>query len=211
MAFAPIPDHVQQAKDRLIEQYKGKSRIGGLIEAAVTGKQVLEDVTVQLNTERAVETAVGAQLDGIGEIVGAVRAAGQSDADFRIVVRARIVQNLSKGTPEEVIEAAKFILSTEVVWFAEVYPAAVDIFTETDLDPDVADQIREQLEGFLPAGVSLDIFGVLPPADVLRFGVLPGFGVGRFSKVFSTAESFTLLTEAEEIILTEDDEELRTG
>lgn len=209
--FDPILNHVEAAKARLLEQYKRKTRLGGLIESFVKQIQDLEDLASNLNTERSVDTATGAQLDGIGSIVGRTRNPGQSDADYRFDIRAKIIQNLTKGTPEEFISAAAFLLSADLVWFREVYVAAVDLFTDTDIPTDEEAEIRAQLEAFLPAGVSLDSFGVMPESDILKFGVDPGFGIGKFSKVFSTQETFALLTEGEELILTENDETLMAG
>lgn len=176
MSVTFITDHIAQAKARLIEQYKGKQRIEGMVSASVEEIQNLEDVFKALNMERGVETAEGTQLDKIGEIVGIERVLGQSDAEYRLEIKAKIVQNLNQGTPEEIIAAAKFFIGATFAWYLEVYPAAVDIFTTTPLDPALAANIRLKLESFLPAGVKLDSLGYYDPDAAFRFDMAPGFG-----------------------------------
>lgn len=170
-----ISDHIERAKERLLEQYKNKPRIAGMFEATIQQIQDLEDAFNALSQE-TIDTAVGVQLDRLGEIVGLARETGQSDDDYRIDLKAKIVQNLNQGTPEEVIAAAKFFIGASFVWYLEVYPAAVDIMSSTPIDPALVAKIRSKLKGFLPAGVSLDVLGFFPEEDAFRFNEAPGFG-----------------------------------
>lgn len=68
-----IIDHKEIYKNRLLQQYKTSVNLIGLIDALIEGQGDLELVLDQLLTERAIETAVGTQLDIIGEIVGQPR------------------------------------------------------------------------------------------------------------------------------------------
>ena len=176
MSWTPILDHIAQAKERLLEQQKNKPGIEGTLTAFVEQIQDIEDVLNALGTERAVDTAEGVQLDKIGEIVGIERELGQSDEDYRIEIKAKIVQNMNQGTPEEVIAAAKFFIGASFAWYLEVYPAAVDIFTSTPVDPSLQVKIRAKIKSFLPAGVAFDNFGFFPEVDAFRFDAAPGFG-----------------------------------
>jgi len=176
MSSTYISDHIERAKERLIEQYKGKSKIEGLVEAVVAPLQEIEDVLEQLKVERWIESAVGVQLDKIGRIVGAEREIGQNDDDFRLVVKAQIIMNLNQGTPEEIIAAAKFFIGAAFIWYLEVYPAAVDIFSSTVISEPQRAKIRAQLKKFLPAGVSLDSFGQFDETNPFIFNGGSGFG-----------------------------------
>lgn len=176
MSSTYISDHVAKAKDRLIQQYKGKPKIEGVIEAVVAPIQDIEDVLEQLKIERWIDTAVGVQLDKIGTIVGAAREIGQSDEDFRLVIKAQIIMNLNQGTPEEIIGAAKFFIGAAFIWYLEVYPAAVDIFSSTVIPEANRAKIRAQLKKFLPAGVSLDSFGQFDETNPFIFNGGSGFG-----------------------------------
>ena len=53
-----------------------------------------------LIVERYVDTAIGAQLDGIGRVVGEVRA-GKDDTDYRIAIKGRITRNRSNSRTED--------------------------------------------------------------------------------------------------------------
>lgn len=176
MSWTYISDHLAQAKARLLEQYKGKPLIEGMMDGLHQQIQDLEDVFQALSVERTVEGAVGFQLDRIGEIVGIERESGQSDEDYRLEIKAKIVQNINQGTPEEIIAAAKFFIGATFAWYLEVYPAAVDIMTTTPIDPSQVVKIRAKLKSFLPAGVSLDQLGYYPEEGAFRFDIGPGFG-----------------------------------
>lgn len=73
MSSTYISDHIARAKERLIEQYKGKLKIEGVVEAVIAPLQDIEDVLEQLKVERWIDSAIGVQLDKIGVIVGAAR------------------------------------------------------------------------------------------------------------------------------------------
>ena len=176
MSSTYISDHITRAKNRLIEQYKGKSKVEGVIEALVKPLQELEDVLQQLKTERWVDSAIGVQLDKIGEIVGMEREYEQGDEDYRLLIKAKIIMNLNQGTPEEVIAAAKFFIGAIFIWYLEVYPAAVDIFSSTVVPEENRTKIRAQLKKFLPAGVSLDSFGQFDEENAFVFSGGTGFG-----------------------------------
>lgn len=68
-----ILDHKTIYKQRLLQQYKSSLNLIGLIDALIEGQGDLETVLDQLLTERGIDTAIGAQLDIIGEIVGQPR------------------------------------------------------------------------------------------------------------------------------------------
>jgi len=78
----------------------------------------------QLYTERWIDTAVGAQLDGIGTVLGQPRA-GRTDIVYRSFLRARVLVNRSSGKWRELVR----IMLTLGVEPAEIafegdYPAA---------------------------------------------------------------------------------------
>lgn len=176
MSSTYISDHITRAKNRLIEQYKGKPKVEGVVEALVKPFQDIEDVLQQLKTERWIDTAIGVQLDKIGEIVGAEREIEQNDDDYRLLIKAKIIMNLNQGTPEEVIAAAKFFIGAAFIWYLEVYPAAVDIFSSTVIPEENRPKIRAQLKKFLPACVSLGSFGQFDEENPFVFNGGSGFG-----------------------------------
>ncbi len=70
MSISKITTHVVDAVARLVEQYKAKKNIEGMIKAFTEQIQDLEDVGDTLFTERIDLTiAQGIQLDKFGDIV----------------------------------------------------------------------------------------------------------------------------------------------
>lgn len=94
-------NHEDRAKAKLLMQYREKPRFEAVVSAIAAEVQELEDALHTLNTGRALPTAVGAQLDVLGRIVGQGRL-NLSDTQFRRYISARIALNNSSGTIPEV-------------------------------------------------------------------------------------------------------------
>lgn len=116
--------HAAEALARLIERLKGQPRIAAIIEAFSAQTQGQEDSGWQLKVSRWVSSAAGAQLDGIGEIVGEPRS-GKGDDIYRTYLTARILVNLSSGTADELLALALLLTSTGSSTLHEYYPAAL--------------------------------------------------------------------------------------
>lgn len=80
-----------------------------LLTAWMTEFQACQDVMQAVLSERSVETAVGAQLDVLGVIVGQARA-GLEDELYRRYIRARILTNRSTGRIAEILAIADLIV-----------------------------------------------------------------------------------------------------
>lgn len=83
-----------------------------LVRALAGQWQGLEDALQQLYTERGIDTAVGAQLDLVGAIVGQPRN-GLDDDDYRRLVSARSVVNRSDGAIERIIKVTRLVIDDE--------------------------------------------------------------------------------------------------
>lgn len=105
-------DHVAAALARLPQQFRGKPKIEALLTALVTPCASLEDALWQLLVERGVDSAIGAQLDQLGGVVGQERG-GLSDADYRRYIRARIAANRSRGNFEDLIRVANLVINDD--------------------------------------------------------------------------------------------------
>jgi hypothetical protein len=113
--------HVQQAKARLIAQYKGKANIEAFIEAYANQVQEIENVLFDLLLLRGVDTATGALLDLLGAIVGRPRD-GLGDTDYRLYIKAQIRANISNGNAEELIAIMTLLVSGASFDLVEQYP-----------------------------------------------------------------------------------------
>jgi hypothetical protein len=124
-----ITDHADQAKARLTQQFRDRQRIRDLLDAFNAQTQDCEDEIFPLFQILDIDVMVGAQLDGIGEIVGQLRN-GASDADYRIAIRGKIVINQGSGTPDEVILGYQFYTGSTLssIDLSEEFPAGYVIY-----------------------------------------------------------------------------------
>lgn len=178
--FTEITDHEERAKALLISQYQQKPRIEAIVGAHATEIQALESVLVDLNTDRSVDTAEGAILDRLGVIVGQTRAPGQSDADYRILIKSKIGQNISQGEPERLIEVYKTLLGAGLVHLGEIFPAGVMLGSDVmAADQAARDVLFGVMEKVAPAAVRLDYLCEFDPVEPFAFDGSPtGLGFG---------------------------------
>ena len=180
MAFDEITDHVDKAKARLIQQYKQKPRIEGMVEAFTQEKQNLETVAKDLNEKRTLDNSIGVQLDGIGSIVGEARRSGESDTAYRVRIKARIGINISNGEPERMIETFQVLTGASFVFFSDLAYGSVALSSSvTYATQSEVDEIIAIMESVAPAGVRVDYIGIFDTdlSDTFAFaGILPGKG-----------------------------------
>lgn len=125
-----ISNHSEQALARLIEQYKKKPRIEGLVTNLIGDPvQDLEDAFFTLYQRLDIDFQVNGMLDLIGTIVGQPRN-GLSDAEYRVTLKGRIAVNNSKATIEDVIQLWKLFSGATKVQVEELFPAEIRIFTD---------------------------------------------------------------------------------
>ncbi len=192
-------EHKVQGAARRIIQYISKPRFAELLCIFMAQIQDAEDAGFQLATERTVDTAVGVQLDGLGDIVGQTRQ-GLSDDDYRPLIRARIRANNSEGTAPNIIDVAVAALNNpgagKVLY--DIKPPAgyllkiVDelLFDEHILNDLIQDATSAGVRGVLIVPISdvttLKTFGRV--SDFPEFdgsigfdsATTPGTGKGRF-------------------------------
>lgn len=173
-----ILTHVEDAKARLIEQYKRKPKLAALVEAFNQEWQVLESVGKDLNEKRSVDLATGAVLDRVGAIVGQTRGPGQSDDDYRILIKSKISQNVSQGEPERLIEIFQTLKAVTLVILEERFPAAVAIESDaTFVDQDEVNLLIEIIERTAAAAVRVEDLILFDSTEAFAFaGSLPGLG-----------------------------------
>ena len=97
-----ITTHRADALGRLLQQSKNRPNITGVVGAFADAVQGLEDLAYPVLSGRQLNQAVGAQLDGIGELVGQARD-GQDDATYRLFLAGRIYANNSAADTETII------------------------------------------------------------------------------------------------------------
>jgi hypothetical protein len=173
-----ISNHIEQAKDRLREQYKGKPTIEALITAWVGQVQELEQILIDLSTQRSIDTASGIQLDLIGELLNKPRN-GRSDADYRILLLAKIAQNISRGTPEDVIAVFKILTSSSRVQLGDGHLGEIYLLADHVLSQDEVNFILQEMIFVDSAAVRIQGVGSFEPDDSFAFdgsNLAKGFG-----------------------------------
>jgi hypothetical protein len=101
-------DHTLIAKERLPNQFRNAWN-ETFVEIFVKPFNDIELAYQELLVGRTVGTAVGAQLDNLGKLVGQPRE-GLIDDDYRRFIRARIFTNKSNGTHEVLIRVIRLLL-----------------------------------------------------------------------------------------------------
>lgn len=175
MEVVKINNHVQQALNRFMQQYRGFPVFAALMTAFVQQVQEAEDAAyatcgAQQLWNGTTYPSVGAQLDGIGEIVGQERD-GLDDSEYLIFILGKIAENYSDTT-------IPTLLSIAVLLFQATYPQMLQLFPAS-----VAFQVSS--DALLPANLYTAV------ANILQNSVGGGISVG-FISGFDTDNAFTM-------------------
>lgn len=136
--------------------------------------QELEDILFDLLTERGISSAIGTQLDRIGEIVGLARAGSQSDTEYRVLLGVQIRKNLSFGEGNTLINVTAALTNSTITntTLGEYFPAEVEII----FDGDRISGLQSIIDSIAMGGVKVSLveydgtpFGFEGDPDVLGF------------------------------------------
>jgi hypothetical protein len=128
-----ITDYEARAQARLPEQFKGKELINALVAAIANESQDFENAVFPLFDLLDIDIMIGAQLDGIGDILTEGRN-GRNDADYRLALKAKGARITASGTPEQVIERYIALTSpTGAVTYLEAFPAGFCLFSDAEI------------------------------------------------------------------------------
>lgn len=137
MGVTKVTDHAAQAREKLLQQFKGLDNWADLLNVYSAQIQDIEDMLFQQIDVRFLDDALGDLLDGLGRIVGVERG-GLSDDEYRIRIRAQIKINLSSGTIEDISEIMTLVLPGATAFeLAEEFPGqflvdVTDVLPGTD-------------------------------------------------------------------------------
>ena len=155
MSIETITTHIEDAKDRLIEQYKHKKKLTALLESFVEQIQKLEDATYGMFGMLSIENSEGVQLDKIGEIVEQKRESF-SDQEYRILLYAKIGVNISNGEINRVIDIWKLITNANIVHLIEMFPASLALESSNEVPPELLEIAYEMISKIVGAGIKID-------------------------------------------------------
>ena len=111
-----------EAEARILQQYEANTGILAMVDASAANYQLLENSLWTLQTMRALATAEGVQLDGIGQIVDLARN-GLSDADYFTWLTAKILALSSDGSADRLLDIGALIAAGTWV-LGEYFPAS---------------------------------------------------------------------------------------
>lgn len=129
MAVNPfvMQDYLGTARSRVTEQFKDKPVFDKFLRLLTLGVEKAQDTLKDVMQLRSLDTATGAQLDTLGDIVGQTRTVTSKylasasnptgtvvldDETYRVVIKSRIRKNVATGTINDVLGSASFMLST---------------------------------------------------------------------------------------------------
>jgi len=184
-------DHQQAAKDLLPGQFENSTNLRDFIEAIVGPAnpvtwtiQELEDVLFAILSDRWLSTAVGVQLDGLGEILGEGRLSAD-DEEYRDALYTRVIINVSQGEPERLIEVLMRLADPTAVHYIPKPPAGAVLCAIENTQDALLPRLQEVPLGgvhiWVTAGTGGNpfIYGRARDAAGVQFGVQhPHGGLG---------------------------------
>ncbi len=143
-------DYETLAVSRLTGQFEGSPKLRAIVAAIVSQLTTLETVADSLMSDRWIDTAIGAQLDGCGYIVGEQRS-GRDDDAYRAAIKFRVFVNISKGTPSDMVRGLKSLSNPSDCQYLEAYPATALLFTNGFF---VDSKVQAAMQDLAPAAIS---------------------------------------------------------
>lgn len=173
-----MADYISGLLTDLVEQFKGKPHITALMETVGTQLQDLADFYKSLQTDRSIQAAQDAQLDGIGDIVQLSRAeAGKlasiafpsepvNDETYRKYLVYKILANTNTCTYPDLIRSLRMFWDKPLYYSEDPeHPATMFLRTQLlplDGDAGLAALLRAPL--IKAAGVRIELQAAFKPA-----------------------------------------------
>jgi|WetSurMetagenome_2_1015567.scaffolds.fasta_scaffold179602_2 hypothetical protein len=178
MIVNQITNHVQIALDRLIQQYKGRPNLEGLLTAFVTQIQDLENAIYPIDQYRQLMFAYGQQLDNLGEIIGLKRN-GLADNEYLVLLLGTIAENNSDTTAPVLLYIVKTVFQ------------ATNVFIK---DPNSITNKNESLSAQVAFGVGSPQTGsslYILAEQIIKNSVAAGVAITYLSK-FNATNAFAM-------------------
>lgn len=165
-----MADFVTKLKQDLVEQFRGKANIEALMEVVGIELQEVFDFYEQLRSQRSVDTAVGKQLDGVGDIAVMTRKeAGQlagnpipfeviDDDTYRQYLIYKILKNTCDCTYPDIIKAFRMFWDRPLYYTEDPEQPATMIFDTGELPGDVDTTPLFKTPLIRAAGVTLKLY-----------------------------------------------------
>lgn len=198
-----MPDYTAKLKADLVEQFKEQPVIEALMEAIGEQFTELSQFFEDLKMLRALQTAEGKQLDGIGNMVVLSRKeAGElacisqpvfvlDDEAYRKLLIYKIWKNTNNCTYKDIIKAFRMFWDKPLHYSEDIERPATMIFETDELSPEDDVESLFKAPFIKAAGVAIKIIGYtvtpmgtqeVPVSAIMGRGyqstILPEIGVG---------------------------------
>lgn len=182
-------DYEVALKKDLVEQFRGKEKIESLVEVIGTQLQQIYEFYDQLLHDRDVDTAVGKNLDGVGDIavltrMEAAQMAGDQmprdaidDNIYRQYLIYKILQNTCDCTYPDIIKAFRMFWDRPLYYTEDPAHPATMIFDTGEMDGTVDTTPLFTTPLLRAAGVTLKLYArTLTPVDANPVRISSGLG-----------------------------------
>lgn len=115
--FTAQLDRVRQAQTALMFQFRDKPKFQGLQKAFGDQYQEIELMLIDVYVLTQLDNAFGAQLDGLGDLVGEPRL-GRNDTDYRAAIRGRIRRNKQISIVNDILFTIGLVFDTDYIFIA---------------------------------------------------------------------------------------------
>lgn len=139
-------DHAEEAEALLPHQFKDADNLKAILGALTAQVQAAENMIFNLWQSRWLDNAAGAQLDGLGAIVGVDREGLEDDA-YRIMIRVQILVNASSGTFDQILAIFEHLDPDNTYVIEEMFPAGFQISALLPFDAPVSEARMGRLLG----------------------------------------------------------------
>lgn len=170
-----LPEHIEQHAELgvldLAGPFWGKPRITSLLVAFLDQVQATEDLIHEMLELRTVDAADMARLKVLGKIVGQPRSGLDAD-DFRTLIKARALANVSRGRASDVFAVLELIVGatpTDYELF-EVGNATLLLSIYFDLPAEELNMLTQVLPDVRAAGVGFQLLSSDDFASVFIWG-----------------------------------------
>lgn len=184
-----MADYVATLKNDLVEQFRGKANIEALMEVIGAQLQQVYDFYDQLRQDRGVHTAVGKQLDGVGDIVVMTRMeAGKlagdpipfeviDDETYRRYLIYKILKNTCDCTYPDIIKAFRMFWDRPLYYKEDPAEPATMIFDTGEMDGTVDTTPLFTTPLLRAAGVTLKLYArTKTEMETAKLYILSGLG-----------------------------------
>lgn len=156
--------------DKIPEQFKKKHNIEVLMKAFAAELEELVEVFRELETLRAISTAFGEQLDGIGEIVVLSRVDSMAyagivdffvldDERYRLFLMFKALRNANTCTFPELMEICRLLYNVKLLYYRELndHPAHFQVMVGAEFQDWMMGMLNNVNLTVKPGGVSIDL------------------------------------------------------